>query len=64
MRPMNAAPAPASRSYLFVPGDRPARFDKAGAGAGSADEVILDLEDALAPAHKARARDAIAGWLK
>ena len=54
-------PAPASRSYLFVPGDRPERFDKAWASA--ADEVILDLEDAVAPAHKGRARDAIAGWL-
>ena len=42
---MNAAPAPASRSYLFVPGDRPERFDKAWASA--ADEVIVDLEDAV-----------------
>lgn len=39
MRRMN--PAPASRSYLFVPGDRPERFDKAWAS--TADEVILDL---------------------
>ena len=62
MRRMNAAPAPASRSYLFVPGDRPERFDKAWARA--ADEVILDREDALTPAHKARSRDAMAGWLK
>ena len=53
--------AATSRSYLFVPGDRPERFDKAWASA--ADEVIFDLEDAVAPAHKARARDAIAGWL-
>ena len=61
MRRMNPAPAPTSRSYLFVPGDRPERFDKAWGSA--ADEVIFDLEDAVAPAHKARARDAIAGWL-
>ena len=53
--------AATSRSYLFVPGDRPERFDKAWAS--TADEVIFDLEDAVAPAHKARARDAIAGWL-
>ena len=40
----------APRSYLFVPGDRPERFDKA-CGAG-ADAVIVDLEDAVAPAAK------------
>lgn len=49
------------RSYLFVPGDRPERFDKAlGAGA---DAIIVDLEDAVAPAAKAIAREALAGWL-
>jgi citrate lyase subunit beta / citryl-CoA lyase len=49
------------RSYLFVPGDRPERFDKAwNAGAGT---VIIDLEDAVAPAAKAAARSSIAGWL-
>jgi citrate lyase subunit beta/citryl-CoA lyase len=49
------------RSYLFVPGDRPERFDKALAAL--ADVVILDLEDAVAPAHKPGAREAIARWL-
>ncbi|MFP6850426.1 MAG: CoA ester lyase [Pseudomonas sp.] len=50
------------RSILFVPGDRPERFDKACAcGAGA---VIIDLEDAVAPADKARARDALADWLQ
>lgn len=49
------------RSYLFVPGDRPERFDKALASA--ADAVVLDLEDAVAPAHKAPARDAVAAWM-
>lgn len=49
------------RSYLFVPGDRPERFDKALAS--GADAVILDLEDAVAPADKARAREAVAPWL-
>lgn len=49
------------RSYLFVPADRPERFDKAlGAGA---DAVIIDLEDAVAPAAKTSARDALANWL-
>jgi citrate lyase subunit beta/citryl-CoA lyase len=51
----------ASRSLLFVPGDRPDRFDKAVAS--GADEVILDLEDAVAPAAKPAAREAVAAWL-
>ncbi|WP_411140211.1 HpcH/HpaI aldolase/citrate lyase family protein [Streptomyces sp. x-80] len=46
------------RSWLFVPGDRPERFAKA-AGSG-ADEVICDLEDAVAPEHKDAARRAVA----
>ena len=50
-----------ARSFLFVPGDRPERFDKAVAS--GADAVILDLEDAVAPAAKARARSAVAAWL-
>ncbi len=49
------------RSYLFVPGNRPARFDKAVAS--GADAVILDLEDAVAPADKAAAREAVCAWL-
>ncbi|UOM33843.1 CoA ester lyase [Acuticoccus sp. I52.16.1] len=49
------------RSYLFVPGDRPERFDKAVAS--GADVVILDLEDAVLPEGKAGARKAVAEWL-
>ena len=49
------------RSLLFVPGDRPDRFEKAwNAGA---DAVILDLEDAVTAGKKAEAREAIAAWL-
>lgn len=44
-------------SLLFCPGDRPDRFAKA---AERADAVILDLEDAVAPAHKGIAREAVA----
>ena len=51
----------AARTYLFVPGNRPERFDKARAT--GADVVIIDLEDAVAPQDKAAARDAVAGWL-
>lgn len=50
------------RSYLFVPGDRPERFAKALAS--GADAVIVDLEDAVAPAAKEAARAALAGWLQ
>ena len=50
-----------ARSYLFVPANRPERFDKAyGSGA---DAVIVDLEDAVVPAQKIAARAAIAKWL-
>lgn len=49
------------RSLLFVPGDRPERFDKAAAS--GADAIILDLEDSVAPERKGYARDAIAAWL-
>ena len=50
-----------ARSYLFVPGDRPDRFDKACST--GADMVILDLEDAVPPARKSEARAAIGNWL-
>lgn len=49
------------RSYLFVPGDRPERFDKALAAGAHA--VILDLEDAVVPQRKAEARSQLAAWL-
>lgn len=47
-----------ARSYLFVPGNRPDRVPKALAA--GADVVIVDLEDAVAPAEKAAAREALA----
>lgn len=52
---------PLLRSLLFVPGNRPERYAKAlGAGAGA---VIVDLEDAVAPSDKDRARALVAEWL-
>ena len=48
-------------SYLFVPGSRPERFDKAMAA--GADVVIIDLEDAVSPLDKGSARAAVAAWL-
>ncbi|MDF2045900.1 CoA ester lyase [Microbacterium sp. Kw_RZR3] len=44
-------------ALLFCPADRADRYAKAAA---AADTVILDLEDAVAPADKVRAREALA----
>ena len=50
-----------ARSYLFVPGNRPDRFEKAcAAGAGA---VIIDLEDAVPAAEKSKARTAVEAWV-
>ena len=47
-------------ALLFCPADRPERYQKAS---DRADAVILDLEDAVAPADKQRARGAILAQL-
>lgn len=47
-------------ALLFCPADRPERFGKA---ADRSDAVILDLEDAVAPGDKQRARGAILAQL-
>jgi citrate lyase subunit beta/citryl-CoA lyase len=49
-----------SRSFLFVPANRADRFDKAASS--GAHQVILDLEDAVAPADKEAARRLVAQW--
>jgi len=49
------------RSFLFVPGNRPDRY--ARACTSGADNVIVDLEDAVAPAEKASARRSLVEWL-
>ena len=46
-----------ARSFLFVPAHRPERY--ARALASGADAVIVDLEDAVAPADKPAARQAL-----
>ncbi len=46
---------------LYVPGDRPDRFEKAATS--GAQLVIVDLEDAVAPDRKAFARDEVVTWL-
>jgi citrate lyase subunit beta/citryl-CoA lyase len=47
---------PPGPAWLFCPADRPERYAKAAA---AADVVIIDLEDAVAPADKAAARAAL-----
>jgi citrate lyase subunit beta/citryl-CoA lyase len=48
-------------TFLYVPGDVPARFDKAlNSGA---DAIVLDLEDAVVAAKKNEARETVAQWL-
>ncbi len=46
------------RSVLYMPGSRPRALEKARSL--PADALILDLEDAVAPAEKPRARDLVA----
>ncbi|KAF0969716.1 MULTISPECIES: HpcH/HpaI aldolase/citrate lyase family protein [Gordonia] len=47
---------PAGPALLFCPADRPERYQKA---LDRADVVILDLEDAVSPANRAVAREAL-----
>lgn len=56
--PSHSAALAQARSFLFVPGTKPERFDKALAS--GADAIVLDLEDAVPPADKDAARRAIA----
>jgi citrate lyase subunit beta / citryl-CoA lyase len=49
-------------SWLFVPGSRPDRFERARSA--GADATIVDLEDAVAPAAKPAARDNVVRWLR
>ena len=52
---------PSPQCVLFFPGSRPERL--ATAIASGADIVCVDLEDAVAPEDKRRARDAVVGML-
>jgi citrate lyase subunit beta/citryl-CoA lyase len=59
------APAPAgadiARSWLLVNANRPELFD--AAASSRADQVVLDVEDAVDPRHKGAAREAVVAWL-
>lgn len=50
-----------SRSWLLVAGTRPETFD--AAEASRADQIILDIEDAVDPGLKPKAREDVVGWL-
>jgi citrate lyase subunit beta/citryl-CoA lyase len=50
-----------ARSYLYVPGDRPERLERAFLR--KADQLIVDLEDAVAPAAKDFAVETVLDWL-
>ena len=50
-----------ARSWLFAPGDSERKMEKATAG--TADIVILDLEDAVAEAEKPKARSMVSAFL-
>jgi citrate lyase subunit beta / citryl-CoA lyase len=55
-------PAPLRRSVFFVPGSEPRKLEKARGL--PADTLLLDLEDAVAPAEKDRARELVAEFLR
>jgi citrate lyase subunit beta/citryl-CoA lyase len=50
-----------ARSWLFAPGDSERKMEKAAAG--TADIVILDLEDAVADGEKPKARSMVSAFL-
>jgi citrate lyase subunit beta/citryl-CoA lyase len=50
-----------ARSWLLVNGNRPELFD--AARASRADQIILDIEDAVDPARKDAARSDVLSWL-
>ncbi len=50
------------RSFLFIPGDSEKKLGKADTC--GADALILDLEDAVAPENKPRARELVAAFLR
>ncbi|MEY4366841.1 MAG: hypothetical protein RLZ28_256 [Actinomycetota bacterium] len=59
---MRTIPADISRSWLLVAGTRPETFS--AAEDSRADQIILDIEDAVDPKLKPRAREDVANWLE
>jgi citrate lyase subunit beta/citryl-CoA lyase len=50
-----------ARSWLLVPGTKPELFSKAAAS--RADQIVLDIEDAVDPKLKPQALEDVANWL-
>lgn len=57
-RPIDPAIA---RSWLLVNANRPDTYE--AAERSRADQIVLDIEDAVDPNHKADARESVAAWL-
>lgn len=57
----NRVDAQIARSWLLVAATRPETFD--AAERSRADQIVLDIEDAVDPRLKPSARDSVAGWL-
>ncbi|MEG0028893.1 MAG: aldolase/citrate lyase family protein, partial [Aurantimicrobium sp.] len=51
-----------SRSWLLVNGSHSEEFD--AAAVTKADQIVLDIEDAVDPSQKAQSRAAVAKWLE
>jgi citrate lyase subunit beta / citryl-CoA lyase len=60
-RPSAPPGADIARSWLLVNARRPETFE--AAAASRADQVVLDIEDAVDPKHKAAAREGVIEWL-
>lgn len=58
---MNQVTGSNARSWLFAPGDSARKMEKATAG--TADIVLLDLEDAVAEGEKPKARSMVSAFL-
>ena len=56
-----SVPAEISRSWLLVAGTAADRFDRAANS--RADQIVLDIEDAVDPQAKPEARSTVAAWL-
>jgi citrate lyase subunit beta/citryl-CoA lyase len=59
--PARTVSAEISRSWLLVNATRPDTFD--AAEASRADQIVLDVEDAVDPSHKDQARADVVAWL-
>lgn len=57
----HAIPGEIARSWLLVSARRTEQFDQAARS--RADQIVLDIEDAVDPKHKPAARDDVADWL-